>query len=100
MRWLQDHIGEPLTLSDIARHASISPRTLNRRFREQTGTTPLQWLLTQRVRHAQELLETTALSVEDIARHCGFGTAINLRQHFTRRVHLSPQAYRHAFQSH
>jgi transcriptional regulator GlxA family with amidase domain len=98
MRWLRDRIGEPLTLADIAQHAAVSPRTLNRRFREQTGMTPLQWLLTQRVRHAQELLETTALAVEDIARHCGFGTAINLRQHFTRRVHMSPLAYRRAFQ--
>jgi transcriptional regulator GlxA family with amidase domain len=98
MRWLRDRVGEPLTLSDIAQHAAISPRTLNRRFREQTGLTPLQWLLTQRVRHAQELLETTALPVEDIARHCGLGTAINLRQHFTRRVHMSPLAYRRAFQ--
>lgn len=98
MRWLRERVGEPLTLSDIAGHAAVSPRTLNRRFREQTGMTPLQWLLTQRVRHAQELLETTVLSVEDIARHCGFGTAINLRQHFTRRVHMSPLAYRRAFQ--
>lgn len=98
MRWLREHLREPLTLSDIARHAAMSPRSLNRRFREQTGTTPLQWLLNQRVRHAQELLETTALSVEEIATHCGFGTAINLRQHFTRRLHLSPLAYRRAFQ--
>jgi len=98
MRWMRERISEPLTLSDIARHAAISPRTLNRRFREQTGMTPLQWLLTQRVRHAQELLETTALSVEDTARHCGFGTSINLRQHFTRRVQMSPLAYRRAFQ--
>ncbi|MEU4394237.1 helix-turn-helix domain-containing protein [Kribbella sp. NPDC023855] len=98
MRWMRDHLGEPLTLADIARQAAVSPRSLNRRFHEQTGTTPLQWLLTQRVRHAQELLETTALSIEEIAAHCGFGTAINLRQHFTRRVHLSPQAYRRAFQ--
>ncbi len=98
MRWLRERVGEPLTLADMAHHAAVSPRTLNRRFREQTGMTPLQWLLTQRVRHAQELLETTALPVEDIARHCGFGTAINLRQHFTRRVHMSPLAYRRAFQ--
>ena len=98
MRWMRERISEPLTLSDIARHAAISPRTLNRRFREQTGMTPLQWLLTQRVRHAQELLETTTLSVEDTARHCGFGTSINLRQHFTRRVQMSPLAYRRAFQ--
>ncbi|MFC0626440.1 GlxA family transcriptional regulator [Kribbella deserti] len=99
MRWLRDHLGDPLTLADIARQAAISPRTLNRRFHEQTGLTPLQWLLTQRVRHAQALLETTSLSVEEIAGHCGFGTAINLRQHFTRRVHMSPVAYRRAFQA-
>jgi transcriptional regulator GlxA family with amidase domain len=98
MRWMQDHLGEPLALADIARHAAMSARTLNRRFREQTGTTPLQWLLTQRVRQAQQLLETSALSVEEIARHCGFSTGINLRQHFTRRVKMSPQAYRRAFQ--
>ncbi|MGC4943460.1 GlxA family transcriptional regulator [Kribbella sp. DT2] len=98
MRWLRDHVDQPLTLPDIARQAAMSPRTLNRRFREQTGTTPLQWLLTQRVRHAQELLETSDLPVEDIARHCGFGTAVNLRQHFTRRLRMSPQAYRRSFQ--
>lgn len=98
MRWVRDHIGEPLTLSDIAQHAAMSPRTLNRHFREETGTTPLQWLLTQRVRHAQELLETTALSIEEVARDCGFGTAINLRQHFARRVNMSPLSYRRAFQ--
>jgi transcriptional regulator GlxA family with amidase domain len=98
MRWMRDRMDEPLALSDIARHAGVSPRTLNRWFHDQTGVTPLQWLLTQRVHHAQELLETTALSIEDIARHCGFGTAINLRQHFTRRVNLSPMAYRRAFQ--
>ncbi|NIK58189.1 GlxA family transcriptional regulator [Kribbella shirazensis] len=100
MRWIREHIGEPLTLADIARQAAVSPRTLNRRFREETGTTPLQWLLTQRVRHAQELLETTSLPIEDVARHCGFGTAVNLRQHFTRRVEMSPIAYRRAFQPH
>ncbi|ONI69457.1 AraC family transcriptional regulator [Kribbella sp. ALI-6-A] len=97
MRWMRARLGDPLTLADIAGQAAVSPRTLNRRFREQTGATPLQWLLTQRVRHAQELLETTTLPVEDIARHCGFGTAINLRQHFTRRVRLSPLAYRRSF---
>lgn len=97
MRWVRDHIGEPLTLSDIAQQAAMSPRTLNRHFREETGTTPLQWLLTQRVRHAQELLETTTLSIEDIARDCGFGTAISLRQHFSRRVKMSPLSYRRAF---
>ena len=98
MRWLLEHLGESLTLADMARQSAMSARTLNRRFREQTGTTPLQWLLTQRVRRAQHLLETSALSIEEIALQCGFGTAVNLRQHFTRRVEMSPQGYRRAFQ--
>ncbi|WP_147916390.1 GlxA family transcriptional regulator [Ruania zhangjianzhongii] len=98
MEWLQLRLGEPLTLSDIARHAALSTRTLGRKFHEQTGTSPLQWLLVQRVRWARELLESSDLSVEEIARQCGFGTAINLRKHFTRRIGLAPQAYRRVFQ--
>ncbi|MFE7170388.1 GlxA family transcriptional regulator [Streptomyces sp. NPDC057616] len=94
MRWLRENLGEPLTLADIATHAGVSPRTLNRRFRQQAGTTPMQWRLRLRIRHAQELLETTTMSVDQIARHCGFGTAVALRQHFARRVHRSPLAYR------
>lgn len=99
MRWIRDHLAEPITLPDMASYAGVSPRTLNRKFREQTGTTPLQWLLMQRVHLAQEFLETSAMPVEEIARRCGFGTSINMRQHFTRQVHNSPNAYRRAFQS-
>jgi transcriptional regulator GlxA family with amidase domain len=98
MRWIGDHLAEPITLADMAAHAAVSPRTLNRKFREQTGTTPLQWLLRQRVRHAQELLETSSMPVEEIARRCGFGTSINMRQHFTRQVQVPPNSYRRAFQ--
>lgn len=98
MEWIQLRLGEPLTLADIAQHAALSTRTLGRKFHEQTGTSPLQWLLVQRVRWARELLEGSDLSVEEIARECGFGTAINLRKHFTRRIGLPPQAYRSAFQ--
>lgn len=98
MRWLRDKLGDTLTLPDIARHAAMSPRTLNRRFREQAGTTPLQWLLRQRLHHAQGLLETTQLSVEEIAGHSGFGTAVTMRQHFARHLKTSPVAYRRAFQ--
>ncbi|WP_026877648.1 GlxA family transcriptional regulator [Jiangella gansuensis] len=98
MLWLLERLDEPLSLSDIARQAAMSPRTLNRRFRDQTGTTPIQWLLRQRVQHAQGLLETTQLSVEEIARRCGFGSAITMRQHFGRLVRTSPLAYRRAFQ--
>lgn len=99
LRWLQDHLDEPLMLSEIARHAAMSERTLNRRFLQQTGTSPLQWLLLQRVQRAQQLLETTSLSVEDVARGCGFSSSITLRQHFARRLGTSPQAYRRAFRA-
>lgn len=99
MRWIREHLAEPITLAEMAAHAAVSGRTLNRKFREQTGTTPLSWLLLERIRRAQELLETTRLSVEEIARRCGFGTSINMRQHFASRVHTSPNNYRRSFQS-
>jgi transcriptional regulator GlxA family with amidase domain len=70
---------------------------LTRRFKDQTGTTPLQWLLTTRVRRAQALLEPTSLSVERIATATGFATAATLRDRFLRVVGLTPTAYRRAF---
>ena len=97
LRWIEKNVGEALTLSVIARQAALSVRTLNRRFREQMGTTPLQWLLRARVRRAQCLLETTAHSVEAIAAKAGFGSVSALRQQFHRFVVTSPQAYRRAF---
>jgi transcriptional regulator GlxA family with amidase domain len=99
LRWLDENLHEPLTLEDIARHAAMSVRTLHRRFREQMGTTPLQWILRARVRRAQLLLETTGHSVEAIAERVGFGSATAFREHFQRFVTTSPQAYRRAFRS-
>jgi transcriptional regulator GlxA family with amidase domain len=99
LRWLEERLHEPLRLEDIARRAALSVRTLNRRFREQMGTTPLQWLLRARVRRAQQLLETTGHSVEVIAERVGFGSATAFREHFQRFVTTSPQAYRRAFRS-
>ncbi|MBV9098996.1 MAG: helix-turn-helix domain-containing protein [Frankiaceae bacterium] len=95
--WALAHLDEPLTLDDLARHASVSTRTLVRRFQAATGTTPLQWLLSQRVRRAQHLLESSDEPVERIAGLAGFGTAANLRQHFTRLVGVAPIAYRRTF---
>jgi transcriptional regulator GlxA family with amidase domain len=77
----------------------MSPRTFARRFVAVTGTTPLQWLLRQRVLHAQRLLETTEESVEWVASRCGFGTAAGMRIHFQRFVGTSPMAYRRTFQA-
>jgi transcriptional regulator GlxA family with amidase domain len=99
MVWMQERLDRPPALVDIARHANISVRTLNRRFQELTGTTPLRWLTRQRLYRAQQLLETTPMSVEEVARRSGFGTAVALRQHFNRTLSTAPLAYRKAFQS-
>ncbi|AVH58531.1 MULTISPECIES: GlxA family transcriptional regulator [Streptomyces] len=98
LAWLEENAADDLTLEDIATHAGMSTRTLNRRFREQTGTTPLQWLHRARVRRAQYLLETTTYPVERIATQAGFGSPTAFRERFKRVVGTSPYAYRRAFQ--
>jgi transcriptional regulator GlxA family with amidase domain len=95
--WMQVNLHRPLTLDDIAAHGAISVRSLNRRFRAEIGTTPLQWLLRARVHRAQQLLETTDLSIDRIAEEAGFGAATTLRYHFARLTRTSPQAYRNSF---
>ncbi|MFE2265245.1 GlxA family transcriptional regulator [Streptomyces griseosporeus] len=97
LAWLEDNCGQDLTLERMAARAGMSTRTLNRRFREQTGTTPLQWLHRARVRRAQYLLETTTYPVERIAAQTGFGSPTAFRERFRRVVGTSPQGYRRAF---
>src|SRR5262249_37368986 len=77
--------------------AHMSKRTLSRRFAETTGASPLNWISGLRVARAKDLLETTTLSVEQIASECGFGSAPTLRHHFKERVKISPSAYRSRF---
>ncbi|MER7770937.1 helix-turn-helix domain-containing protein [Kitasatospora sp. NPDC096140] len=95
--WALQRLGEPLTLRVLARHAGLSQRTFMRRFTDETGTTPLQWMLNARLGRARELLETTDRSVEQVARDCGLGTAANLRLHFRRTLDTTPTAYRRTF---
>jgi transcriptional regulator GlxA family with amidase domain len=97
MAWLQKHLSEPITVDDLARRTAMSPRTFARRFRATTGTTPMQWVLRQRVLLAQRLLETTDEPVERVAELAGFGSPAALRQHFNRMVRTSPTAYRRTF---
>lgn len=97
--WVIDRLDHPLTVEDLARQARMSSRHLGRHFRAATGTTPLQWLLTQRIRRAQELLETTDDSVDAIAAATGMGTATTLRRHFNRTVGVPPDTYRRTFRS-
>jgi transcriptional regulator GlxA family with amidase domain len=95
--WALERLDEPVTVRDMARHAYVSERSVLRRFRAETGTSPLRWLLDQRVAHARRLLEATDLPVEDVASRCGLGSATNLRRHFGRATKTTPTAYRRAF---
>ncbi|MQS07326.1 GlxA family transcriptional regulator [Streptomyces alkaliphilus] len=97
--WVMARLDQPLTVEDLARRTRMSTRHLGRLFRSATGTTPLRWLLTQRVHRARELLETTNDSVETIAGATGMGTAATLRRHFTRAVGVPPDTYRRTFRS-
>jgi transcriptional regulator GlxA family with amidase domain len=87
----------PLTLADIAEHASTSTRSLSRHFRQQTGTTPQQWLNRQRFRRAQQLLEETRRSVEQIGELVGFTSPTGFRECFRQIVGVSPRDHRRAF---
>ncbi|MCX5015229.1 helix-turn-helix domain-containing protein [Streptomyces sp. NBC_00555] len=98
--WALGRLDEPLTVEDLARQARMSSRHLGRHFKSLTGTTPLQWLHIQRIRHAQELLETTDDTIDTIATATGMGTATTLRRHFHRTVGVPPDAYRRTFRSH
>ncbi|QKW33351.1 helix-turn-helix domain-containing protein [Actinomadura sp. NAK00032] len=97
--WARRHLDEPLTVAALARRANVTSRTLIRRFHAATGTTPMAWLRGIRIDHARELLETTALPVDQIAERSGLGGPANLRHHFTRVVGVPPTAYRRAFSS-
>ncbi|MET7324743.1 helix-turn-helix domain-containing protein [Streptomyces sp. NPDC005549] len=91
------HLDEPLTVADLAARAGMSPRSFARHFAAATGTTPLRWLLDQRIAAAQKLLERTDLPMPEVARRAGFGSEVTMRQHFASRLATSPRAYRAAF---
>ncbi|OKI60917.1 GlxA family transcriptional regulator [Streptomyces sp. MJM1172] len=100
LSWMEENVHHELTLDEIAGRAGMSTRTLNRRFREQTGTSPLQWLHRVRIRQAQYLLENTGHPVERIASQVGFGSPTAFRDRFRRVTGTSPNAYRRSFQGH
>jgi transcriptional regulator GlxA family with amidase domain len=98
--WALEHLAEPLTVADLARHAGWAPRTFARRFVAETSMAPLRWLTAARLREARRLLEASDLPIEDIATRCGLGSAANLRLHLARDAGTTPTAYRAAYQGH
>jgi transcriptional regulator GlxA family with amidase domain len=92
--WMLERLGEPVSVAAMAGHAGYSERSFMRRFRAETGESPLRWLTQARVLEAQRLLEGTDLPVETVAARCGFGTAATLRTHFARQTATTPTGYR------
>ncbi|CAL9281705.1 helix-turn-helix domain-containing protein [Streptomyces olindensis] len=97
--WALERLGEPLTLADLAAHARMSRRTFARRFHDEVGLSPGRWLIQQRVSRARHLLESSDLTVDQIAGQVGFATGASLRQHLHAAIGVSPQAYRRTFQT-
>ncbi len=97
--WALDRLHEPIQLRDMAERESMSVRTFTRRFREETGVSPGQWLTRQRVERARYLLETTELTVDQVARDAGFGTAQSMRAHLQTALGVTPTAYRRTFRA-
>ena len=95
--WLLRRLADPLTLTDLAEHAHMSVRTFSRRFQEEVGESPRQWINQRRVEHARRLLESTDLTVQQVATASGFQDPALLRKHFNSRLGLPPGAYRRGY---
>lgn len=97
LRWMVQNLDREHSVNDLAARVHMSPRTFARKFRSETGATPAAWLNSQRVLRAQELLESTDLNIDEVARESGFGHPVLLRHHFAKVLDTSPQSYRRAF---
>ncbi|WP_190859915.1 helix-turn-helix domain-containing protein [Actinomadura sp. RB99] len=97
LEWVTARLGEPVSIEDMAAHAGVSARTLTRRFADQLGTSPGRWLLAQRIAAAQDLLESSDLPLDAIARRVGLSSATNLRRRFINALATTPGAYRRSF---
>lgn len=95
--WILANLDKPHTVTTLARRAHMSGRTFARRFVEETGRTPMQWVTDQRVLYARRMLEESTLDIDQIAERSGFGTATLLRHHFRRIVGVTPSDYRRRF---
>ncbi|MFI0923269.1 GlxA family transcriptional regulator [Streptomyces sp. NPDC021012] len=97
--WALAHLHEPIQLRDLADQEAMSVRTFTRRFRDEVGISPGQWLTQQRVERARHLLESTSLPVDRVAQDAGFGTAQSLRVHLMSAIGVTPTSYRRTFRT-
>lgn len=97
LEWIEARLDRLVTIAAMAAHAGMSARTFQRRFVEETGTTPGQWMIEARTRRARVLLETTGLGIDEVAARSGFADASGLRERFRRTIGVSPKQYRASF---
>ena len=92
--FIQSHLTEKLTVDEIAASAGYSASYFSHLFSAETGMSPYQFVVKSRIEHAQQLLQTTRMSIQEIAFQCGFNSAANFCYTFRRMTGTSPQEYR------
>lgn len=97
MAWAMEHLDQPITLDELAERSALSRRSYLRQFAKATGTTPIKWLIEQRIQASLVLLESSDLSIEQIAARVGFESPVTYRHHFVRQMHTTPSDYRSCF---
>ncbi len=95
--WAVNNLSQKMTIDDLAKHALMSRRSFDRKFRAAFNMTPNQWLIQQRLNSAKLLLESTDHSIDSIANKVGFESGVSLRYNFRKFLTLSPGAYRQQF---
>jgi AraC family transcriptional activator FtrA len=99
MAWALEHLAQPITVGELARQAGMSERSFLRHFARQTGTSPLRWVIVQRIMASLPLLEGTSTPVEEVGAAVGFESPVTFRHHFSRAMRTSPSAYRRTFRT-
>lgn len=97
MAWALERLDSPITLDQLAAQSALSRRSYLRRFARETGTTPIKWLIAQRIQASLALLESSSLSIEQVAARVGFESAVTYRHHFVRALRTTPSEYRSCF---
>jgi AraC family transcriptional activator FtrA len=95
--WVRQHLDQPHSAASLAKRASMSPRTLLRRFKEATGLAPNEWLIRERIGTAREMLESGRVALSRVSERSGFGSQESFRRHFRLHVGVAPAAYQKRF---